>query len=143
MAGMAKIRGTLRMRSHIFVRGSTICLVRLPMTLVYSIVTEVRFTVRLPAKRNSKKPSARGSRVCVLRWSCRWNQPAVLSSSSRSSFPGSGAHCVRQSHPCGAGNVPGGLHPTATEQEADANRELWLRLCVCIRNGPRSFFFVK
>ena len=26
MAGVAKIRGTLRMRSHIFVRGSTICL---------------------------------------------------------------------------------------------------------------------
>ncbi len=32
------------------------------------------------------------------------------------------------------------LYTTEAEQEGDANRELWLWLRICIRNGPRPFF---
>ena len=75
--------------------------------------------------------------VTVLGRSRRWTKPPLLPTSSGSSFPGSGPQCDHQSRPCGFGNVNGGLYTTKAEQEGDANRELWLWLRICIRNGPR------
>jgi anti-sigma B factor antagonist len=34
--------------------------------------------------------------------------------------------------------VDGGLYATEAEQEGDANRELWVWVRICIRNGPRT-----
>jgi tetratricopeptide (TPR) repeat protein len=49
------------------------------------------------------------------------------------------AQCGHQPYPCRTGNVVGGLYTAEEEQEGDANRELWLWLRICIRNGPRPF----
>jgi hypothetical protein len=50
-----------------------------------------------------------------------------------------GAQRCHQSYPCGLWNVVGRLYTAQAEQECHTNREFWLWLRVCFRNGSRSF----
>jgi hypothetical protein len=88
-----------------------------------------------------KNPLLASVGYVFLRRSRRRTEPPFLSASFGSSLPSSRAQCGDQSCPCWAGNVVGGVYAAEEEQEGDANREFWLWLCICIRNGPRPFLF--
>src|SRR5580700_1970424 len=76
--------------------------------------------------------------VRILGRSRRRTEPPFLPAPSVSSFEDSRAQCNCQSRFGGTGNVDGGRYATDAEQKGDANRELWVWVRICIRNGPRT-----